>query len=293
MGWGFSGRSKAILFALLLVSSLGCKIHNGVPDSAHPKIKKLVAGKFPHELFDATLKKYNRGGYVDYASLSKDRALLDAYLAALSKINPQTHKELFPDRQHELAYWINAYNALIFQNVLTRSPFAGLHGKLSQSTFFAIEEFTLGGMELTLEDLEELVIRATYQDPRVHFALNCAALGCARLPEEAFVAEKLEDQLNRETRKFVLEERNVKIKVGRGQLLLTSIFKWHGDEFSTAPSVQNSGSDKSTRLIAWINKYRPKDRKIGKREGGWEIKFRDYDWSLNDRKNKANGSPGE
>jgi len=275
--------SVAVLLGGLAFCLVGCGTKHAAPTST--KLGKIEKGAFPHAVFDRVLKKYNRGGFVDYKALGKDRADLDTFLAAIAKASPATNKGLFPSRQDELAYYINAYNALVFQNVMSRYPLTSLDGKLVQKSFFYDDDFQLGSRRVTLYDLENKIIRPTYKDARVHFALNCASFGCPRLPEEAFTPAKLEAQLDREARKFVMEPRNVTIKAAEGALTLSMIFNWYNADFVDAPRVKGQG-DKEARLIAWINLYRAKDAKIAPKApsgDAWKVRYRPYDWKTNDQ----------
>lgn len=280
--WKKGGLLLSFVAMAALLSLTCCGTDHKVPETNDPKLLKVEKGKFPHKIFDKVLKAYNRGGFVDYEALGKDRKELDRYLAVLGKVSPKSSPELFPDDKHKLAYWINAYNALIFQNVLSRYPFKSLDGKLFQTQFFYQDEFTLGGGKYDLYNLENKTIRPTFKEPRIHFALNCASFSCPRLPEEAFTPQNLEQQLQRETLKFMNEERNVSLKASKGRLVVSMIFNWYNDDFVEHSSVKGKGS-KDQRLIAYINQFRSKDRKIPANKE-WEIEYRDYDWTLNDRK---------
>lgn len=289
--WGrprLCSKAWCILFLSFLFGS-ACSISNPVPKSDHPKVLDIKVGRFPHELLDETLKDFNRGGFVDYSSLSSNRYSLNAYLAVIARVSPKNSKDHFATRQHELAFWINAYNALVFQNILKRYPISGLDGQILQTTFFKTEEFIVGGSSMSLDEIQDDVLRKGYGDPRIHFAINKGCVSCATLPEEAFLPEKLEEQLERETKKFVMEERNVKIKERKGQVILNPLFREYREDFVNHVSVQGQGSE-DARLIAWINRYRTKDRRVPERAEGWEIKYRDFDWSLNDRVSEEESS---
>jgi hypothetical protein len=279
-------RGIAVMVSVAVVSAslAHCGTVHEVPPSTSTSVKGIKAGGFPHEIFDGVLKTFNEGGFVDYGSLARDRRTLDDYLVALAEMSPRSHPELFPGREHELTYWINAYNALIFQNVLSHYPFESLEGKLFKTRFFYQDEFILGGERISLYDLENTIIRPTYGDPRIHFALNCASYSCPRLPEEAFVPEKLEDQLERQSRLFMAEERNVSVDEAAGRIVVSSIFDWYKDDFIDHRSVKSVSPDSGERLIAYLNRYLPPDRQIPSRPDGWKIEFREYDWTLNDRR---------
>jgi hypothetical protein len=217
---------------------------------------------FPVAEWDALLQKYvDDHGRVEYARV-KDDARLDAVVAQVAAARP----EQYSNRAAKMAFYLNAYNICVWKNVVSRLP--GLKNvDAVKDSFFYATRFSIGGKEMNLADLESKLIRPTFQDPRVHFALNCASAGCPELPRHAFTAEGLDGQLDRETRKFVAEARNVALDGKR--LTLSHIFDWYKDDFGGAPQ----------KVIGWINRYRaagaqlPLDAKI---------EYVEYDWTLND-----------
>ncbi|MCE9582316.1 MAG: DUF547 domain-containing protein [Planctomycetes bacterium] len=222
---------------------------------------------FPHEMWSAILKKYSKDGFVNYKALHTDHADLDAYLGFVAKYSPQTHPDLFPKREDQLAYAINAYNAYVVKAVSSQDPIEGVGSALSRSKFFNGTTYPFGGKDSSLTDWEKWV-RETFNEPRVHFALNCASLGCPRLPAEAFEPARLEEQLAREAKKFVNEERNVKVEGGK--VKLSSIFKWYLQDF-----VGKDG--KKSDLPAKIKEF-------GREAPAGEVEFVDYDWGVNELK---------
>ena len=134
-------------------------------------------------------------GLVRYAALAQDRAQLDAYVDSLGHSSPASHPDRFPTREHELAYWINAYNAFTLRGVIDAYPIASVKDAFALSGFFNRQTFVAGGREMTLDHLENQIIRPTYQEPRIHFAVNCAALSCPQLDNRAFTGPDLDARL--------------------------------------------------------------------------------------------------
>lgn len=230
--------------------------------------KELRKGDaFPHELWTAILKKNSKDGFVNYKALHADHADLDAYLGFVARYSPQTNPELFPKREDQLAYAINAYNAFVVKAVSSEDEVDGLNNVLTRSRFFDGTTYSFGGTEFTLTNWEKW-IRSTFRDPRVHFALNCASLGCPRLPDEAFEPGRLEEQLAREAKKFVNEERNVKVEGGK--VKLSSIFTWYLEDF-----VGKDG--KKSDLPGKIREY-------GREAPVGDVEFVPYDWNANELK---------
>lgn len=202
-------------------------------------------------------------GEVDYPKLKANRTALDTFVAQIGAVGPKTRPELFKTREAKLAYYINAYNALTLFNVINRYPEiqSVVDSKLS---FFLSTEFVLDGQEISLYALENDLIRPTFEEPRVHFALNCASAGCPVLPAQPFLPDTLEAQLAAETQAFLHEKRNVAVEGGK--IVLSEIFKWYAEDFSPSP-------------VAWIRAQAP-DLSLPEKA---EVTHRPYDWALNDQ----------
>ena len=200
-------------------------------------------------------------GRVDYQKLSADRSALDRFVATIAVVGPTTRPELFPNRGDKLAYYINAYNALTLFNVINRLPkMKSVHD--DSKDFFYFTTFQLDGSSISLYKLENDIVRPEFEEPRVHFALNCASAGCPRLPSAPFLPGTLEAQLARETTRFLHETRNVRLD--DGQVALSQIFEWYAEDFKPTP-------------LAWIQAQAtdlglPADAKVT---------HTPYDWALN------------
>jgi hypothetical protein len=199
-------------------------------------------------------------GRVDYEGLLAAREPLQRYLALIGEVGPTTRPGLFPDDDARLAYWINAYNAATLHQVLRRWPIESvIDHKLS---FFVLTRYRVDGRSLSLYSIENDIVRGQFGDPRIHFALNCASVGCPRLPAEPFVADRLQEQLERETKRFLGESRNVAME--GDALVLSEIFDWYGEDFEPDAA-------------AWVRLRRPE---LAIPEGA-TVKYRAYDWGLN------------
>jgi hypothetical protein len=129
----------------------------------------------------------------------------------------------------------------------------------------------LFGRTLTLNHLEHDIIRKDYPDPRIHFALICAARGCPPLRDEVYVAERLEEQLNDQARQFLATPVKNRVDAGARTVYLSPIFKWYGADFE-----KKHGS-----VLAAMQPYWPKESASALAQGGFKIRYSDYDWSLN------------
>ncbi len=242
---------------------------------------------FPFGVWDELTRQHvDDKGRADYTAIQANPEALNKYVATLATVGPTGYKKLFPSKDAELAYVINGYNALAMFNVLSRYPdIQGLDGVLAQKNFFYDTYLNIDGRNINLYDLENEVARPLARGAykaegkctklgRVHFALNCASGGCPQLPAEAFTPENVDAQLDRETRKFVREARNVSVDHGKRVITLSMIFKWYEDDFT------NDACEKMNRL-AWINLYLGENEQI---PTDYELEFREYDWRLNDQK---------
>ncbi|MCK5202390.1 MAG: DUF547 domain-containing protein, partial [Desulfobacterales bacterium] len=213
-----------------------------------------------HASFDRLLQRFvDHEGRVNYSALKQDSRDLDEYYHLIATFSPDSHPDLFPSESHKLAYWINAYNATAIKTVLTYYPISSVLDVkppavfffLSEkSGFFVFQRLTYGGKTTSLYYLGNGVIRECFQEPRIHFALNCAALGCPRLPRQAFSGEDLERQLDQETRKFLSEARNFRIDHSGKTIYMSSIFKWYEDDFLNW--YQKNYSESKASLVNYI-----------------------------------------
>lgn len=250
---------------------------------------------FDHEAFARVLAEHvDRQGRVDYDALARDDADLLAYFGEVAAASPASHPELFPTRAHELAYWINAYNATAivyvlehldrngrFESVMdVRAPRA-LFFFPEGSGFFFFLRSEYGGEEMSLYSLEHEVVIEGYGDPRAHFALNCASAGCPHLPRAPFRGQTLDARLDEETRKFLGQERNLRLDTapdGTTIVHLSSIFEWYEDEFLDWAREHDPESGPS--LLDFVRHYGPADV-VSQLTGKTRIAFIPYDWSLN------------
>lgn len=204
---------------------------------------------------------------VDYGTFAKDRASLDAYLASLAAVKKARFDRWdWPRRQ---AFLINAYNAATVQLVLGEFP--GIDSIKDIGGLFSTpwkQEFVnLLGATRSLDQIEHELLRGAteYRDPRIHFAVNCASIGCPALRPEAFTGPKLDAQLEDQTRRFLRDEARNRYDAKKERFELSSIFDWYGEDFEKhggglrafvirhgiGPSVPAAGSDANIRFLAY------------------------------------------
>lgn len=252
----------------------------------------LAAQAFDHSAFDSVLARYVADGRVDYAALKANRGELDRYLESIGSVAPQEFQAW--DETAQIAFLINAYNGYTLQLIIDHYPISG--GGLIKRIFYpdnsirqiggAFDEIRhrVAGAELTLDDIEHGRLRSDYAEPRIHFALVCAAVSCPPLRREAYRGHRLDAQLDDQARRFLNDPRHNRYEPGRGRVYLSKIFEWFGQDFQDfAPDRGYRGDQTLRGVLAFTARYLP-DRVAGfLRSGDYRVEFLDYDWTLNDQ----------
>lgn len=217
-----------------------------------------------HDIFDGLLKKYvDKNGNVNYIGLKKDQKILDSYLTLLSSNEPSASWS----KDEQLAYWINAYNAFTISLVVKHYPVASIKeirpGISFINSVWDIKFIKIGKETYDLNNLEHGIIRKKFDEPRVHFAINCASYSCPALRNEAYTADKLDAQLTDAAKSFLADKNKNEFTADR--ITISKIFDWFTGDFK-----------KNGSLIDFLNKYAPV--KINAKA---KIDYKDYLWSLN------------
>ena len=208
----------------------------------------------------------------DYGALkadSEDRAALAAYIASLEAVDPAALS-----RDDAFAFWVNLYNALTVKVVVRHYPVASIRDIGISPGLFSVGPWgkklvTVSGRELSLDDIEHGILRADFGDNRVHYAVNCASVGCPDLAPVPYDGENLDPVLDEAARTYVNSPRGARVEDGR--LVVSSIFKWYMKDFG--------GTEEG--VIAELRKYAASDL-AGTLEKVSGISSYEYDWSLND-----------
>ena len=203
------------------------------------------------------------------------------YLDQLSEVPRATFDSW--TKAERLAFLINAYNAFTIELILTEYPELDSIkdlGSLFQSPWKK-EFFTLLGQPRHLDYIEHEVIRVEYQEPLIHFGVNCASIGCPALRDEAFTADKLDQQLQDGLQRFLSDRSRNRYNTANGTLEVSKIFDWFGEDFEQGHRGYNTLSDVFAPHAALLADDPQVQEKI--RRGQVPITFISYDWSLNDR----------
>lgn len=249
------------------------------------------AADLSHSAFDSLLARYvDERGRVDYErwhASAPDIARLDAYLAGLASASPRNHPELFAHRAQELTYWVNLYNALVVREVLRHWPLDSvgdiqptLASKLiPRRGFFRDTKFAIGGVTMSLDDIEHEVIRKTFADARLHFAINCGSASCPILRS---YGGDVDAQLDRAARGFINDPSNVSVDPKRKTIHLSKLFDWYERDF-VADARRRTGRH-DAGVIDFLLLYADTDLAralTDARRGEFRVAHVSYDWSIN------------
>ena len=243
-----------------------------------------MAKAVDHQIWDRLLDRHvtwARDGHasvVNYEGFRKDRGKLDDYLNQLSSVDDSDYEAWSDHRQ--LAFLINAYNAFTVELILRHYP--DIDSIRDIGGFFSgpwdKDFFRLLGERRTLDELEHDMIRVWFEEPRIHFAVNCASVGCPALRPEAFTGDGLERQLEESTKRFLGDRQRNHVEADEGAVHLSPIFKWYDEDFQDG-NVRGYLAARAT-VLADTEK-----QKQLLREGDFNISYTEYDWELNVRDN--------
>ena len=225
----------------------------------------LAAQGVDHSLYAELLGKYVKTGVVDYQGFKNEEAKLNQYLKVLEKTDTKTLS-----RNEQFAFYVNAYNAWTIKLILGGYP--GVKSIKDLGSLFKSpwkkKICRIDGGVITLDNIEHNILRPEFKDPRVHFAINCAAKSCPPLRSEPYSGSELDQQLDEMTRAFINDLESNRLE--DHTLYVSSIFKWFGEDFNKD-------------IIGFFLKYAKGNLKeqLEANKEKIKVKYLDYDWSLN------------
>ncbi len=228
--------------------------NNNIPQKTEEKtIKETV---FTHQQFDTFLKAYvSPTGIVNYKGMKSNESKLDDYITTLNSNPLQKHWS----RNKKLAYWINVYNAFTIKLILDNYPVKSITN-IANGKPWDKKWIKLNGNIYSLNQIENEIIRPQFNEPRIHFAVNCAANSCPKIGNFAYEANTLNRLLEKQTKRFVNGKENT---ITPSEIRISKIFEWYSKDFGD--------------LISFLNKY--SNTSISKDAN---VSFAEYDWALNE-----------
>lgn len=246
----------------------------------YAEIKPDASG-VDQNLWDQLLRNYVADGLIDYDGLKRDHHFKE-FVSQLAVAKP----EKLPDDEHRLALMCNAYNAFVINGVITHKIDDNVLNFKSKDDggFFDLEEHIFAGKTISLNHLEHEVIRPTFNEPRIHMALVCAAKSCPAIRPEAYVGERVREQLEDQAQLFTENSTYVRFDKAEKKLWLSPILTWYAEDFGGEPGV----------IEFLLERAKSAATKTGLELAQAEpeiIEYSTYDWSLNTQGKAVGGGP--
>jgi len=232
-----------------------------------------MIGTIDFTIWDELLQRYvDDLGRVNYRGWKAEGAdVLRAWLESLADVDLADGT----DADARLALWLNAYNAIAISQVIEVYPIASIRPKilgipnwLGFLDFFTRSNSIIGGKKYSLNQIEHAILRPEFAEPRIHFALVCASVGCPLLRRGAYFPESVRTQLETDTSSFIHNPDKVRYDAAKKTLYLSKIFEWYGEDF-----VKAAGS-----VVEYVGGYLGPEVAVSDE---WAIVFLPYDWNLN------------
>ncbi|MEM9420632.1 MAG: DUF547 domain-containing protein [Planctomycetota bacterium] len=275
-----------LTFAATLLSA-GCGSAPSVP-------KEVALDTYDDAPYAAVLSAVVRDGLVDYRAFNTldDQALqdpaaaydsldgqLDRYLDAIARFGPESTPELFPTEDGQLAYYLNAYNAIMIRLWLdngarTASP----NAQVQWLTWFTVNQWKIDQRTMSLDFLEQRLIRPRFKEARIHGALICGAIDCPPLLDEPYTGDRLDEQLDGIMHAWLNtpEENAIEFR-DNGKIYLAAIFGWYRDDFRETGGL-------TAMIEQYLDDSHPRKAEVLAALENKQIKFQGYDWTINQAK---------
>jgi hypothetical protein len=280
---------KRVVISLWVVGVLASRLFSEEQVSAEE-----ASPPMNYAAYAAALQHYvNDDGLVNYKGLKAKSTDLDAFTTALAALEPTVY-DRWSDKD-KIAFWLNAYNAFTLQAIVTHYPIRpSLLGSLRfpKNSIRQIPgvwtelRFAVMGRQMTLDEIEHETLRKQFNEPRIHVALVCAAMGCPPLRNEPYTGDTLEAQLVDQTRRMLGHPLKFRIDRKAGQVYLSSIFKWFGDDFVKTYGANGKfagHSDTEKAVLHFISQHLEDNDQSYIINSQYGLTYLDYDWSLNEQ----------
>ena len=255
-----------------------------------------------HKDWDTILNTHVHEALVDYSKLSEDNSMLSNYLNQLNSVTLEEMDDW--SREQQLAFWINAYNALTVQAILDHYPIKTRTIKglvVPKNSIIQIPgvwkklQWKVAGELLTIDHIEHGILRPKFGEPRMHFAIVCASIGCPDLLSEAYTFDQLDRQLEEQTRKYLTNaDKGVKFDFEKKRVCVSQLFNWFSDDFLVTPDTRfmvERRNEKERIAFQFISNFitDAHSRELLQSKDT-DFDFLSYDWSLNEF-HQSDGKP--
>ena len=278
----------ALLPALLLLSSCAGALLSAQPASQidQTQISDASVNKpFSYEPYSEVLSAYvDQKGFIDYPELQANRQQLDQFNASLAAVASNDYASWTEAEQ--IAFWINAYNSLTLKSIINETPIKDSIKDIVGVWRIKQHDVLADGKTLTLNNIEHDVLRADFNEPRIHVAINCASFSCPDLRNEPYTGEKLDAQLDEQVQRFLSNPKGLRIDRETNTVYLSKIFEWFGEDWKPTYGIESgfTGNQNEKAVLNFISSYLKAEDKAYLEAGNYKVKYMDYDWSLNDQR---------
>lgn len=262
--------APTFLIAVVLFSTAGCGSAPKIP-----KADQLPA--YSSQPYAQVLAASVKDGMVDYPAITGDLDhKLDIYLDALARFGPKSTPEQFATRDDELAYYLNAYNAIMIRLWLDKGArTTPKDDGVNWLTWFTVNQWKIDQRGMSLDYLEQRLIRPRYDEGRIHAALVCGAVDCPPLRDEPFTGDKLDAQLDGQMSDWLNHPAEDAIIINDdGKVYLAAIFGWYREDFRDTGGLENV-------IQQYLNDSDPRKEQVLAAIRDKKIKFQGYDWTIN------------
>jgi len=275
--------ASLLLPLLLATASCGSLPANAPTTPASGRSEQATtdpAQNFDKSLYAEVLERYvNDQGLVDYPSLQANPEALLQFNESMSQVSPSTFEAW--SREEQMAFLINAYNALTLQSIIDQNP-------LKESIrdipgVWRVRRFMVAGQSKTIDDIEHGTLRPIYQDPRIHAAINCAAISCPVLRAEPYTAAQLNAQLDDQVQRWLTSPEGIQIDRAANTVAISEIFNWFGEDWLANYQTEEgfTGDDKQRATLNFISQQLDPETADYLYQGTYTLSYLTYDWSLN------------
>ncbi|EDY39378.1 conserved hypothetical protein [Cyanobium sp. PCC 7001] len=284
-------RSLLLLAGVLLLA--GCRGGPSLADRANSTPQQQANGTptrpaprppLDHSAYARVLERFvDRQGLVDYRGLQQEPRDLEAYVAAITAVEPDRFASWHPSEQ--IAFLLNAYNALTLASIIEQEPIRASIRDIPG--VWKLRRHTVAGEGMTLDHIEHGILRKRYDEPRIHAALVCAAISCPPLRREPYTGPALDTQLDDQSRLWLSSPQGLVIGRGAqgepGSVAISQIFQWFGDDWKRryATSERFGDHEGQRAILNYISGYVSPADQAFLRNGDYRLTHLQYDWSLN------------
>ncbi len=269
--------ASGMLSHLLIITTFACLPLLGGCNKAKTQANTaLQPVDHSYSNYARLLASYVKGSRVDYAGLKQERTALDSAVAMVANADLSETSKL-----QRLAFYINAYNILTLRSIVDAYPVASI----KDIDDVWKKEWRVAGAEVSINDIENKILRKEFDEPRIHMAINCASKSCPPLMPRPYLADSLDQQLEHSSMNFVTTNRYNELFPEENRAELSQVFNWFGEDFVEKyydPERFQDLSEENNAVLNFVITHYPTPDQERLLVDSYDISFRDYDWSLND-----------